>query len=170
MRPDPTTYDSALAAYIDLVPEEEICDALDAQSGETQRLLAAVDDERAGYRYAPDKWSIKEVVGHIADAERIFGYRALAVARGETRPLPGFDENAYARNAGFDAWRIGDLSESFALLRRANIVLFRNLAPDAWTRSGTANGRSVSVLALAYVTLGHERHHLKVLRERYGLG
>jgi hypothetical protein len=110
------------------------------------------------------------VFGHIVDCERVFAYRAMSIARGETQPLPGFDENQYMANAGFEKWRIGDLAESYALVRRSNIVLFKNLPQEAWDRRGTASGAPITVRALAYVILGHERHHLGVLRERYKLG
>ena len=168
-RPDSAEYAPAHASYVDLVDEDDILAALQQQSSETQKLLARLDEARAGYRYGEEKWSIKEVIGHIADAERIIGYRALAVARGETQSLPGFDENEYVRNAGFDAWKLGDLAEEYALVRRSNIVFFKNLLPEAWDRRGTANGQPVSVRGLAYVIVGHERHHLNVLRERYSL-
>ena len=106
-------------------------------------------------------------LGHIVDAERIIAYRALAIARGDTQPLPGFDENSYVQNASFDHWKLGDLAEEYALVRRSNIVFFQNLPAEAWDRRGTANGHPVSVRGLAYVIVGHERHHLKVLRDKY---
>ena len=109
------------------------------------------------------------MLGHIVDAERIIAYRALAVARGDTQPLPGFDENSYVENASFDSWKLGDLAEEYALVRRSNIVFFQNLPAEAWDRCGTANGHPVSVRGLAYVIVGHERHHLKVLREKYNV-
>lgn len=153
--------------YIDLVPEEDICAALAAQAEETQRMLSSIGAERAGFRYAPGKWSIKEVIGHVTDSERVFGFRALAIARGETTPLPGFDENEYVRNAGFDRCSLDELADALALVRRANVLFFRSLPPIAWERRGVANDNPVSVRALAYIILGHERHHLNVLRERY---
>jgi uncharacterized damage-inducible protein DinB len=159
----------AHAAYIELVPEDDVMAALQQQSSETQKMLASLDEERAAYRYAEGKWSIKELVGHVADSERILGYRALAIARGETQPLPGFDEGEYVRHAAFDAWKLGDLAEEYALVRRANIVFFQNLPEEAWDRRGTANNHPVTVRALAYTIVGHERHHLKVLRERYAV-
>ena len=160
-------YAPFFAGYVANVPEEDILSAIEEQSSETQRLIASLDDERASYRYAEGKWSVKEVIGHITDAERVFGYRALCISRGEKNSLPGFDENEYMRYANFDDWRIGDLAESYALVRRANIVLFRNLPDEAWDRRGVANNNAVTVRALAYIIVGHERHHLKVLRERY---
>lgn len=167
MRPAESDYASFYAGYVANCPEDDIVAAIDHQSGETQRLLSSIDDARALYRYAEGKWSIKEVIGHVTDAERVFGYRALCIGRGETKSLPGFDEKVYMQHAGFDDWRIGDLAEAYALTRRANIVFFRNLPRDAWDRRGLANDTPVTVRALAYILLGHERHHLKVLHERY---
>lgn len=169
MRPDSTEYGSWYAGYVALVPEEDVLSAIETQSSETQKLLASLDDEKARHRYAEGKWSVKEVIGHITDAERVFGYRALCISRGEETPLPGFDENAYVKTANFDSWKLGDLAEVYALGRRANIVFFRNLPVEAWSRRGTASGYPVTVNALAYIIAGHERHHLKVLRERYGI-
>jgi hypothetical protein len=167
MRPLDTDYATAFAGYVSRVPEDDGLAAMERQSYETQNVLASIDDTRAAFRYAESKWSVKEVVGHIADTERIMGYRALAVARGETQSLPGFDEKDYVRNARFDDWRIGDLAEEYALMRRANVVFFRNLSPEAWDRRGVANGNPITVRALSYIIVGHERHHLQVLKERY---
>jgi hypothetical protein len=168
-RPDSTEYGSWYAGYVGNVPEEDVVSAIETQSSETQKLLASLDDARGMYRYAEGKWSIKEVIGHLTDAERVFGYRALCFSRGDENPIAGFDENAYILTAGYDSWKIGDLAELYALTRRANIVLFRNLAAEAWDRRGTASNTPVSVRALAYIIVGHERHHLGVLRERYGM-
>lgn len=169
MRPTSNDYSPAHAAYVALVPEDDILGSIEQQSSETQKFLATLDESKAAYRYADGKWSVKQVIGHIIDAERIIGYRLLAIARGETNPLPGFDENMYVDNAAFYAWSLGDLSEHYALVRRATIVLLRNLPKEAWSRKGTANNAPVSVNGLAYVILGHERHHVKVLHERYKL-
>ncbi len=168
-RPRESEYAPHHAAYVALVPEEDILSAMEQQSSETQKVLASLDETKAAYRYGDDKWSVKEVIGHIADAERIIGYRALAVARGEEQSLPGFDEKSYVANASFDDWKLGDLAEQYALVRRANIVFFKNLRKEVWDRRGTANAAPVSVRGLAYVIVGHERHHLQVLRERYGV-
>ncbi len=169
MRPEPTDYAEFYAGYVSLVPEDEVISAIETQSSEMQKLMASIDDTRGAYRYAEGKWSVKEVFGHITDAERVFGYRALCIARGDQTSLPGFDEQEYMRHANFDDWKIGDLAELYALNRRANIVFFRNLPEEAWNRRGTANNSPVTVRALAYIIAGHERHHLKVLRERYRL-
>jgi len=166
-RPADTEYAQSYAGYVALVPEDDILGTIEHQSSVTQKLLASLDESRAAYRYAEAKWSVKEVLGHFIDAERIFAYRALAFARGETQPLPGFDENDYVRHAAFDSWKLGDLSEHYALVRRATIVLFRNFPEEAWERRGTASDNPITVRALAWIIVGHERHHVKVLRERY---
>ncbi len=168
-RPTAEEYAPGHAGYVALVEEEDILSAMERQSSEMQKFLASLDETKSAYRYAEGKWSVKEVIGHITDAERIISYRALAIARGESQPLPGFDENAYVENAGFDDWKVGDLAEQYALVRRANIVFFQNLPAEAWQRRGTANNAPASVHGMAYVIVGHERHHLQVLHERYGI-
>jgi hypothetical protein len=167
IRPASTEYAEPYARYVANVPEEDILSAIEQQSTETQKLLASLDETKAAYRYAAEKWSVKEVLGHVIDGERIFAYRALAIARGETQPLPGWDENPYVASAKFDAWKLGDLSEHYALVRRSNIVLFRNFPDEAWDREGVASNNPITVRALAWIMVGHERHHLRVLRERY---
>ncbi|MFP5245595.1 MAG: DinB family protein [Thermoanaerobaculia bacterium] len=169
MRPAPADYADFYRGYVDLVPEEDVLAAIEDQSLATQKLIASLDEVTASYRYAEGKWSIKQILGHIADAERVFGYRALAIARGETQPLPGFDENEYVRNAAFDSWKLGDLAEEYALVRRTNLVFFRNLPPEAWERRGTANDSPITVRAIAWIIVGHERHHIQVMHERYRL-
>ncbi len=168
-RPTPSEYSPYHAAYVALVPEEDVLSAMEQQSSVMQKVLASLDETRGAYRYAEGKWSVKEVIGHIVDAERIFGFRALAIARGEAQPLPGFDENAYVENASFEDWKLGQLAELYALVRRANIVFYGNLRDETWDRRGTASDVAVSVRGLAYVIVGHDRHHLKVLHERYGV-
>ena len=167
-RPSSDEYAPGHASYVALVPEDDVLSVMEQQSSEMQKWLASLDETRAAYRYAAAKWSAKEVIGHIIDAEAIIGYRALAVARGEQTPLPGFDEATYVANAGFDAWKLGDLAERYALVRRSHIVMFKNLPDEAWERRGVANNASVSVRGLAFVIAGHNRHHLQVLHERYG--
>ena len=168
-RPAATDYAQAYAGYVALVPENDILAEIEKQSAVTQKLLASLDEAKAAFRYADTKWSIKEVIGHVTDAERIFAYRALAIARGETQPLPGFEENDYVEQAKFDAWKLGDLAEHYALVRRSTIVMLRNLPQEAWDRRGIAADNPITVAAIAWIMVGHERHHLKVLRERYHL-
>lgn len=157
------------AGYVSRVPEEEILPVLEGQVGELRRLAEAVPPEGESFRYAPGKWSVREVFGHLADAERLFGYRALAVARGGREPLPGFDENGAVEQAGFDGVPLGELVDGWAAARRSNLALLRHLPAEAWARTGTANGTPISVRALAWIMAGHVRHHLDVFRDRYGL-
>lgn len=166
-RPESGEYAPYYGRYIDLVPEEDICSALTAGGESTQNLLASIGEDRSMFRYAPDKWSIRGLVGHIIDSERIFGYRALCIARGEKQPLPGFDEKQYAQEAAFDAVPLRRLGEELALVRWAGVLMLRGFPETAWHREGVASDARVTVRALAYMILGHERHHLRVLRERY---
>ena len=169
-RPAETEYAGDVGRYISLVPEDDVLSVIERQSSETQRLISSLDEQRAMHRYAEGKWSIKEVIGHLTDSERVMGYRALCIARGETQSLPGFDQDEYMQHVNFDSWRVGDLAEAYALARRSNIVTFRNLDDEAWDRRGLANNNPITVRALAFGIAGHERHHLKVLRERYLVG
>jgi len=155
--------------YINLVPEEDVLSALENQTRETERLLRSIGEEKSKYRYAPEKWSIRTLVRHVTDTERIFGYRILALARGESQPLPGFDETTYAAASDADERRFADLVEEWRTVRAATIAMLRGLSSRAWERTGTVNDTKRSVRAIAYNTLGHERHHLKVLRDKYGV-
>jgi uncharacterized damage-inducible protein DinB len=168
-RPQTDEYPGFFARYVDTVPDGEIVSQLESQGNAMQQLLASLGEERAAYRYAPDKWSIKQVVGHITDSERVFAYRLLAIARGEAQSLPGFDENEYMANVNFDKQTLAELAEGLAATRRATVALVRGLEDEAWSRRGVANNNPITVRALAWVTAGHERHHLNVLRERYGI-
>jgi uncharacterized damage-inducible protein DinB len=167
--PEPTEYAPFYAGYVKNVTEDDIVAAIEAQTRETAALLARIGEEKASYRYGPDKWSVKEVVGHVTDAERIFAYRALAIARGDKASLPGFDEQEYMRSAGFEQRSMTSIAEEYAAARQATLALFRGFSDEAWQRSGTANNTGISVRAIAHICLGHERHHLNVLRERYGV-
>jgi hypothetical protein len=166
-RPDATEYPPFFARYVAGVPEDDVVAALRDSGREVVAVLDAIPATRGGFRYGPDKWTIREVVGHMIDAERIFGYRALRLARGDATPLPGFEENDYARAAGSDARTLADLVDELRVVREGTVRLFQSLPTEAWMRRGVVNGREVSVRALAYITAGHARHHLAVLRERY---
>ena len=168
-RPDPSEYAPYFQRYLNLVPEDDILTALAAQATVTGAALRSVDEERSAYRYGPGKWTIKQVVGHMGDTERILAFRALSISRGETNPLPGFDEDSYVRGADFDSWPFADLVDSLGIVRRANVLMFRHLSDEAWERRGIANDNAMSVRGLAFTILGHERHHLTVLREKYGV-
>lgn len=169
-RPEAGEFAPYYGGYIAQVPDGELLPLLEQQIRETLALLAPLPPERAAYRYAPGKWSVAEIVGHLADAERIFTHRALRAARGDETPLPGFDENAYVPAGEFDRRPLGELLAELEAVRRSTLCLLHGLPPDAWTRRVTANNHPVSVRALAYVIAGHERHHVRVLRERYGVG
>lgn len=166
-RPAETEYAPAFQGYVSRVTEDDILPALRSQIDALDLLLDRVEPERETYAYAEGKWSIRELLGHLIDGERVFGYRALCIARGETQNLPGFDENAYMPNSPYASINLEDLLSEFRLVRLSNIAMLRNLDEAAWTRMGTANGAPVSVRALAYIMVGHVRHHMGVLRERY---
>jgi hypothetical protein len=148
------------------VPETDLLPALKGELEKTLLCLRAVPEEVSLIRHAPYTWSIRQVVGHIIDCERIFAYRALRFARRDPAELPGFDENDYARQAHSDDWPLQELIEEFEHLRLAHIALYRHFQPDDWTQSGTANGHRISVRALGYVIVGHERHHMNIVRRR----
>jgi len=166
-RPAPDEYEQFYANYISLVPDGDILESLAGQRLDTDKLLSGIPESNAGYRYAPDKWSIKGVVGHVVDSERVFSYRALSIGRGDPAPLPGFDEKAWALTSHFDDRTLRDLVRDYGVVREATLALLRSLPAEAWPRRGTANNFSVTVRALAWIIAGHERHHLEVLRERY---
>jgi hypothetical protein len=165
-RPESTEYVPYFEKYVNLVPEGDILAHLEQQIGATVDLLRDVSEPVAETRHAPYTWSVKEVVGHLIDSERVFGFRALCFARADRNELPGFDENDYMRHVRFDARPLGDLVGEFELVRRSHIHFFRGLDGEAWQRSGIANGHPVSVRSLAYIIAGHERHHVAILRER----
>jgi hypothetical protein len=167
MRPLDSEYAPFYRGYVSHVTEDDIVAVLTAQIEDLGASLGAVEDET--YRYAPGKWSIREVTGHLIDAERVFGYRAFSISRGETKNLPGFDENEYLLTAPYDHVALKDLLDEFRLVRSANTSMLKNLDDQAWLRIGTANDSPVSVRALAFIMAGHLRHHLGVLRERYAL-
>jgi hypothetical protein len=156
--------------YISLVSEDDVISALENQSKETEKLLRSIGEQKSTFRYTPEKWSIKTLVRHFTDSERIFTYRILAIARGEKQPLPGFEENDYAAASSADERKFADLIDEYRAVRASTLALLRGLPSEAWDRTGTASGRQFSVRAIAFNTLGHERHHLKVLREKYGVG
>jgi hypothetical protein len=164
--PLPAEYAPYHVKYISLVPEGDIIATLGRQLEELLSLLRGLPDDRAVLRQPPYTWSIKEVVGHVVDAERVFAYRAMRFARNDATPLPGFEQDDYVRSANFDAVPLANLVSEWEHVRRANICFFRNLDPDAWLRHGRASDNNVSVRALAYIMAGHERHHTEILRKR----
>jgi uncharacterized damage-inducible protein DinB len=169
-RPESSEYAPFYHKYVASVPEGDVVALLRQSGRELLDTIATVPEDRGGFRYAEGKWSIREVMGHISDAERIFTYRALRMARGDTTPLAPFDENEYVKTAGSDARTLSNLAREFGAVREASVQLFESLPDDAWGRSGVASGKDISVRALAYIVAGHAMHHLGILRERYGIG
>jgi len=169
-RPQPGEYAPYYDRYISLVKGEDILRTLDQQRREMMLLLSSRGDEDGDFRYAPGKWSAKEVLGHICDTERIFAYRALRVARADTTPMEGFEQDDYVRNGPFANLQLADLIEEFIAVRRATLSLLRNLEEVAWSRRGIANKNEVTVRALAYIIAGHELHHRRILEEKYFAG
>jgi DinB superfamily len=166
-RPGSDEYAPAFERYVSRVPETDVMTALARQKEELPAGLSAVRAEGERFRYAAGKWSVRELVGHVIDTERIMGYRAVCVARGETLSLPGFDENAYAAKATFDDYPLAELLDEFVQVREGHLAFFRHLSPEAWHRRGVANQNPISVRALAWVMAGHVRHHVAVLELHY---
>ncbi len=166
-RPESGEYSPYYEKYVSLVPDSDLVGTLERQGAETLALLRGLPEERGAHRYEPGKWSIRQLVGHVIDGERLFSYRALAFARGDLQALPGMEQDEWMAGADFDARTLASLADEFEAVRASTIHLFRHLSPEAWARRGTASGNEVTVRALAYVIAGHEAHHFKILRERY---
>jgi hypothetical protein len=169
-RPGAGEYAPFYANYVALATEQDVVAALATQLEETLALLRGLPEATANTRHAPYTWSLKQVIGHLTDAERVFGYRALRFARNDPTPLPTFEENAYVDNANFDAIPFGGLLDEFEHLRRADICMFRHLPEAAWSRTGIASNNPVTVRALAFVIVGHTRHHMNIVRKRLAGG
>lgn len=165
--PNAGEYAPYYAKYIALVKGEDILAALDQQRRDTMKLLCGRDEQDGDSRYAPGKWSAKEVLGHVCDTERIFAYRALRIARGDATPMEGFEQDDYVRNGPFTRIPLSEMIEDYIAVRRATLTLFRNLDEAAWSRRGVANKNEVTVRALAYIIAGHELHHRAILEEKY---
>jgi hypothetical protein len=155
------------STYIGRVPDGDIVDTLSRQIEETLAFLRSIPESSGDLRYAPGKWTIREVIGHICDGERVFAYRAMRFSRADTTPVPGFDENMYVPNGPFAHVSIADLASELEHIRRASICLFAALSEEAMARRGVANQAEVSVRALAFIMAGHETHHVDILRTRY---
>jgi hypothetical protein len=168
-RPSDTEYAPFYATYVSLVPETDALPVLDQQPKALRELAAGVPVDRETFRYAADKWSIREVLGHAIDTDRVFGHRAFCIGRGEQQPLPGFNQNEYMATSDFDGRRLADLVNEFAIVREANLLALRRLTGKDWDRTGTASGHPVSVRALAFMMAGHVRHHCRILQDHYGV-
>lgn len=167
--PAATEFPPAYQGYVDLGAEADVLGALERQADLFLSTAASVPADREGFRYAPGKWSVRQVFGHLIDAERVFGHRAYCISRGEQAAMPGFDEDTYVERAPYDRVALSELSLELSILRRTTLMVLRRIGdePAAWTATGHANGTDVSLRALACVLLGHARHHLGVLGERY---
>lgn len=163
--PETSEYAPYYDRYISLVKDNDILAALQAQN--IRSVLGSVSETQGNLRYAPGKWSIKQVLGHMIDTERIMAYRALRIARGDQTPIEGFEQDDYARNGPFEHCRMDDLLQEFAAVRSATVWLFRSLDREAWGRRGVANKNEITARALAYVIAGHELHHLQILKDKY---
>jgi len=168
-RPKEGEYAPYFKGYVELVPESDVLPVLEAQAAELRRVFSRVPRAQETHAYAPGKWTLRQVAGHVVDGERVFAYRSLCASRGDPNALPSFDENAYVVHATFDERPLADHAEEFALLRAANVRMLRALRPEQWRRAGVANGVANTVRGLAYVMAGHVRHHLRVMAERYGV-
>lgn len=169
-RPAESEYNAYYDGYIRLVPDGDIVTLLDAQLAATVAALAPFTPRQADWRPAPGEWNAKEIVGHLADAERVFSYRALCFARADPTPLPGMDPDGFMAEANFADRPLADIVAEFTATRRASLALFRGLDATAWARGGVADGNPISVRALAYVTAGHELHHARDFPRHFGMG
>ncbi len=165
--PDKSEYHEYFEQYIRLIPGENVIRALEGQMLELQALVSDLPSEKEDYAYAPGKWTIKEVIGHLIDCERIFGYRVLRFARGDSKELPGFDDEMYVPAGKFNKRSFYDLAHEFSVLREANIILFKTLDEEALSRNGISDGKSMSVRALIYSIAGHSAHHVRTIKSRY---
>jgi uncharacterized damage-inducible protein DinB len=166
-RPQSNDYAPYYGKYVMLVPEGDFLEILETQLRQMEQLLEPLTDAQADFRYAPGKWSIKDTLGHINDAERIFAYRILRIARGDHAPLPGFEQDDYVKVSNAASRKLSDLLEEFTAVRRASIALIRSLDDASWLRRGTASGNEVSVLAIAFIIAGHALHHRAIFEEKY---
>ena len=166
-RPESNEYVPYYGKYVALVPDGDLAEILSRQIDATMALLSPLPEQRAAFAYARGKWTIKDVVGHLTDSERVFSYRALRIGRNDKTPLPGFEQDDYVACANFNDRILSSLLEEFASVRKATVQLFRSFGDKEWLRRGTANGYEITALALGYIVAGHELHHVEVLRTRY---
>ncbi len=165
-RPDRSEYADFYANYIARVPDGDVIAFLSTQPAAYRNLLGSLSDEAASARPEPGKWNVKEIIGHLCDAERVQSYRALRFARGDQKELHGFEQDDYVREARSDTRNLADLLDEFEDIRSSTVALFKSFPPDVWQRSGTANGSPVTVRAMAYIVAGHTQHHYDALKAR----
>jgi len=166
-KPDESEYHPYYTRYTKLVPDGHILDILEYQLVTVLEIFNTIEDKKALYRYAENKWSIKELLGHLIDTERVFLYRALCISRQDKKELPGYDQNSYVENAHFDEQSLNDLLEQFEITRTGFIKFYKSLSTEKWRTVGTADGKKLSVRSIAYIMAGHVIHHLRVLKRQY---
>jgi hypothetical protein len=166
-RPEKNEYAEYYERYVSLVGETDIVAVLENQHTELVEFFKKIDEEKSLYAYAEGKWSIKEMIGHLTDGERIFAYRALRISRADKTPIEGFEQDGYIENSNFNHTPLSELIDELLYSRKSNLILFKNLTDEAWLRTGTASENPISVRGLAYIMAGHIRHHLSILNERY---
>lgn len=166
-RPERNEYAEYYHKYVEKVPQGNIVDILDDQLNSIVNFFSHITEEKSKHRYAPGKWSIKEVLGHIMDAERVFAYRALRFSRGDEKPLLSFEENQYIAGSTYDSTPLQLLVEEFSYIRKANIHMFKNFSDEMWMKKGIASNNPVTVRGLAYIIAGHTQHHINIIEERY---
>jgi uncharacterized damage-inducible protein DinB len=167
MRPNPNEYNVYYETYIKEIEGDDILKILNDQNKQTQEVLNSFSEHKGNYKYADGKWTVKEVVGHLLDTERVFAYRALCIARGEKKSLPGFEQDDYVSGGNFNSRNLTDLNYEFRLLRESNLLLFRSFSDEMLNKKGTANESAITVRAILWIIAGHEKHHIKVLLEKY---
>jgi len=166
-RPHPSEYGDAYAHYLASAPEGDLLALLRAQATEVAALFGPLTETQGAHRYAPGKWSLKDLLQHLSDAERIFAYRCLRIGRGDATPLPGFEEDDYAAAAKADAHSVANLLTDFHATREASLTLFQSLSDSAWDQKGSTSGKVITARCIPYICLGHADHHLAIIRERY---
>ena len=166
-KPDATEFDAYYNKYVSLVTEPDLIRVLEEQPNELSALLGKLEEDKGKFAYAEGKWTIKEVISHLIDGERIFAYRVLRISRGDETPIEGFEQDGYIENSHANERTFDDLLEELSLLRKANLRLLKNFRDNDWTRIGTASGKPISARALGFIMAGHIRHHIGILKARY---
>ena len=166
-RPETHEFDPYYNAYISLIEGDDVLPIVETQSAELRALFSRMPEEKGTFAYADGKWTIKEVLSHLIDGERIFAYRILRISRGDETPIEGFEQDGYIENSNANNRSFSELLDEFDLQRRSNMLLVNNLSAEAAKRRGTASEKSISVRALVYIMAGHVRHHVRILKERY---
>jgi DinB superfamily len=166
-KPEKTEFDPYYNTYVSLVLDENIFNVFESQPSELRLLFSHIPEEKGAFRYAENKWSIKELLSHLIDGERMFGYRVLRISRGDETPIEGFEQDGYIENSNANNRTFQELLEEFDLVRKANVLLLGNLSEESGKRMGTASGKGVSARALIYIMAGHIRHHINILNQRY---